>query len=76
MTLAAVILIAALILDVFLGDPPFPFHPVRLIGAAISAFEKLFLRLRWSGSGGGILLVTMTIGLAIGTYLTLRHFIA
>jgi adenosylcobinamide-phosphate synthase len=58
-----------------LGDPPFLFHPVRLIGAAISAFENLLRRLRWSGSGGGIVLVTMTIGFAIGTYLTLRHFI-
>ena len=75
MTLAAVILIAALILDVFLGDPPFPYHPIRLIGATVSAFEKLLLRLQWSGSGGGILLVTMTIGLAIGPYLALRQFI-
>ncbi len=72
---AAVILILALALDALLGDPPFPFHPVRLIGAAISAFEKILLRLRWSGSGGGILLVTMTTGLAIGAYLTLRNFI-
>ena len=73
---AAVILISALILDVLLGDPPFLFHPVRLIGATISAFEKLLLRLRWSGSGGGILLVAVTIVLAIGAYLALRHFIA
>jgi len=72
---AAVILISALAVDSLLGDPPFPFHPVRLIGAAISAFEKLLLRLRWSGLGGGIVLVTMTIGLAICTYLILRHFI-
>lgn len=75
MILAAAILFLAFILDLFLGDPPFPFHPVRLIGAAISAFEKLLRRLRWSGSGGGIILVTMTIGLAFGTYLTFRHFI-
>jgi adenosylcobinamide-phosphate synthase len=75
MILAAAILFLAFILDLFLGDPPFPFHPVRLIGAAISAFEKLMRRLRWSGSGGGIILVTMTIGLAFGTYLTFRHFI-
>jgi adenosylcobinamide-phosphate synthase len=72
---AAVMLISALALDSLLGDPPFSLHPVRLIGAAISAFEKLLLRLRWSGSGGGILLVTMTIGLALGTYLTLRQFL-
>jgi adenosylcobinamide-phosphate synthase len=75
MILAAAILISALALDSLFGDPPFPFHPVRLIGAAISAFEKLLLRLRWSGSGGGILLVTMTIGLAIGAYLVLRQFL-
>ena len=75
MILAAAILSTAFVLDLLLGDPPFPFHPVRLIGATISAFEKLLLRLRWSGSGGGILLVTMTIGLAIGAYLTLRQFI-
>jgi len=73
---AAVILISALALDSLLGDPPFPFHPVRLIGATISAFEKLLRRLRWSESGGGIVLVTMTIGLAIGTYLALRQFLA
>jgi adenosylcobinamide-phosphate synthase len=73
---AAVILISALALDSLLGDPPFPFHPVRLIGATISAFEKLLRRLRWSESGGGIILVTMTIGLAIGTYLALRQFLA
>ncbi|MGB6382375.1 MAG: adenosylcobinamide-phosphate synthase CbiB [Syntrophobacteria bacterium] len=75
MILDAAILFTAFVLDLLLGDPPFLFHPVRLIGATISAFEKLLLRLRWSGSGGGILLVTMTIGLAIGVYLALRHFI-
>ena len=75
MTLAAVILISALILDVLLGDPPFPYHPIRLIGGTVSAFEKLLLRLKWSGSGGGIFLVTMTIFLAIGAYLALRQFI-
>ncbi len=75
MTHAAAILFTAFVLDLLLGDPPFLFHPVRLIGAAISAFEKLLLRLRWSGLGGGIVLVTMTIGLAICTYLILRHFI-
>ena len=72
---AAVILVFALALDSLLGDPPFPYHPIRLIGSTISAFEKLLLRLKWSGSGGGILLVTMTVGLAIGAYLALRQFI-
>ena len=73
---AAAILLAAFIIDLVLGDPPFPFHPVRLMGAAISAFEKTILRLRWSGLGGGILLVTLKLGLVIGVYLTLRQLIA
>jgi adenosylcobinamide-phosphate synthase len=72
---AAVILICALALDLLLGDPPFPFHPVRLIGASISAFDKVMLRLRWAGLGGGIILVTMTISLALGAYLILRQLI-
>ena len=76
MILAAAILFTAFVLDLLLGDPPFLFHPVRLIGAAISAFEKLLRRLRWSGLGGGIVLVTMTIGLAISTYVALRQFLA
>ena len=57
MILAAAILFTAFVLDLLLGDPPFLFPPVRLIGAAISAFEKLLRRLRWSGLGGGIVLV-------------------
>lgn len=72
---AAAILISALLLDLILGDPPFRFHPVRLIGASISAFDKIMRRLRWAGSVGGIILVTMTISLALGAYLILRQLI-
>jgi adenosylcobinamide-phosphate synthase len=72
---AAAILISALLLDLILGDPPFRFHPVRLIGASISAFDKIMQRLRWAGSVGGIILVTMTISLALGAYLILRQLI-
>ncbi len=37
-------LLVSFILDALLGDPPFPMHPVRLIGRLITAFEKLLYR--------------------------------
>jgi len=72
---AAAILISALVLDLILGDPPFPFHPVRLIGSAISGLERLFLRLGWSGLGGGALLAVSTIAVFLGFYLAVRGFL-
>ena len=75
MIYAAAILISALVLDLILGDPPFPFHPVRLIGSTITALERLFLRLGWSGLIGGALLVSGTIGVSLGLYLVIRSLL-
>jgi adenosylcobinamide-phosphate synthase len=72
---AAAILISALVLDLILGDPPFRFHPVRLIGSTISGLERLFLRLGWSGLVGGALLATSTIAVFLGLYLAVRSFL-
>ena len=72
---AAAILISALVLDLILGDPPFRFHPVRLIGSTISGLERLFLRLGWSGLGGGALLASSTIAVFLGLYLVVRSFL-
>ena len=72
---AAAILISALVLDLILGDPPFRFHPVRLIGSTISGLERLFLRLRWSGLVGGALLAASTIAVFLGLYLAVRSFL-
>jgi len=71
----AAILVSALVLDLILGDPPFPFHPVRLIGSTISGLERLFLRLGWSGLGGGAFLAASTIALFLGLYLAVRGFL-
>lgn len=58
---------AAFLMDLVLGDPPSMPHPVRLIGAYISFFEKHVRRLVKSEVGtkaAGILLLTTTVGLA------------
>ena len=76
MNLAAAILFFAFVLDLLLGDPPFRFHPVRLIGFSIEIVEKLLLKLGLSGLvGGGFLLIGVS-GLFAGAYLGLRLFLS
>jgi len=76
MILAAVIIVAAFILDLLVGDPPFRFHPVRVIGFCISCLEKLLLTFGLSGLAGGILLAAGVIGLSVGGYLAVRFLLS
>ncbi len=58
---------AAFMMDLVLGDPASLPHPVRLIGAYISAFEKHMRRFAKSELGTkaiGVLLLITTVGLA------------
>ena len=38
------IVLAALLIDLLIGDPVYPFHPIRLMGKLISFEEKKFLK--------------------------------
>jgi adenosylcobinamide-phosphate synthase len=49
-------LIVAVAADLILGDPVYPAHPIRLIGATLSAFEARLRRVGMNGYGGGVLL--------------------
>jgi adenosylcobinamide-phosphate synthase len=73
---AAAILFAAFTLDLLLGDPPFRFHPVRVLGSSIGILEKLLLRLGLSGLVGGALLVTVVVVLFAGFYISVRLLLA
>jgi len=66
------IIFLAFLLDLFLGDPRYRLHPIRLVGKSISFFEKVLRGLGWDGKGGGILLVVITEGAALIGYLALR----
>lgn len=58
---------AAFLMDLVLGDPPSMPHPVRLIGAYISSFERYVRRLAKSELGtkaAGVLLLITTVGLS------------
>ena len=52
---------AALLLDLAIGDPAYPAHPIRLIGATITRVEAGLRRIGADGYGGG---VTLTLAVA------------
>ena len=63
------VLLAAIILDLLIGDPRWFPHPVVFMGKLITALEKVLRRLfRSEGTGGSFLLVftvAITVGLAL-----------
>jgi adenosylcobinamide-phosphate synthase len=69
------ILFAAFLLDLFFGDPPYRFHPIRIIGHCISLVEGLLRRLKWDRKGGGYLLVLCVEGMAVMVFITLRYIL-
>lgn len=54
------LIISAIIIDLIIGDPHYPFHPIRLIGLLISRLEKLLLGKKFQFFSG-IVLVSLTI---------------
>jgi adenosylcobinamide-phosphate synthase len=63
-------MVLALLLDVVLGDPPYPWHPVRLMGRALGAGEKTLRAAGLDGRCGGFLLfVWLTAACGGGAWL-------
>ena len=56
-------LAAAVLADLALGDPVYRFHPIRLIGASLTAIEKGLRRIGADGYGGGIALFVILAAL-------------
>jgi len=74
MELSALLLLA-LLLDLFLGDPRYPCHPVRVIGRWISVIGNWLRRIGFVGKGGGLLLVCVTLSWTLGWYLALHRLL-
>jgi adenosylcobinamide-phosphate synthase len=53
---SALLLAGAVLLDLVLGDPVYPAHPVRLMGWTLAKLEKLLRALKLDGYLGGVLL--------------------
>ena len=61
-------LAAAVALDLALGDPVYPAHPVRLMGRTLTFFEERLHALGFDGYGGGIALFLLLSILWIGVW--------
>ena len=64
---AVAILVAALLLDITIGDPKYPLHPVKLMGIVISAMERFFLRIGFFTGFSGVLLIVTLQTAFVGT---------
>jgi adenosylcobinamide-phosphate synthase len=56
---SALALALAVALDLAIGDPVYPLHPVRLIGRTLTFFEDRLRGLGFDGYGGGIALFVL-----------------
>jgi len=64
MTNCIIVLWMGFLLDVFLGDPEYRFHPIRLMGRGISLGEKWLRKVGLASRPGGVVLV---LGLVLAT---------
>ncbi|MCP4113478.1 MAG: cobalamin biosynthesis protein CobD [Desulfobacteraceae bacterium] len=67
---------SAFILDLFLGDPVYPFHPVRIIGNRIIVpIERLLRFAKFDGRAGGFILLIFTLLISGGTVFTINYYL-
>jgi adenosylcobinamide-phosphate synthase len=75
------IIFIAFFADLFIGDPRYRYHPIRIIGHSISLLEKVLRRVGGSGRAGGLFLVIIvetafvTLYLAVSFALHSIHFL-
>jgi len=63
------------LLDVFLGDPEYRFHPIRLMGHGISLGEKWLRKLGMASRSGGIILALVLMGVTLMAFLLLSRIL-
>jgi adenosylcobinamide-phosphate synthase len=70
------LILAAFLLDLALGDPLYRWHPIRLIGDWSLAWERLLFRLGWRGRAGGLLHWLLVVGGALAAWWLVRAGLA
>ncbi len=71
----AVIILLAFLVDLFIGDPEYRSHPIRIIGRGIELFLKVLRRVGFSGKLGGVFLVLITTVSSLAVYLGVRFIL-
>jgi adenosylcobinamide-phosphate synthase len=62
----AALLATGVVADLILGDPVYAWHPVRLVGAALTWIEGRLRAVGLDGYGGGVLLFVALASLSLG----------
>jgi len=71
---SAILLLAGVLLDALLGDPQVWFHPIRLMGSTLSAYERLLRSVQLNGYFGGcLLLVLLTVTWVVAPCIILMY---
>ncbi|MCD6297425.1 MAG: cobalamin biosynthesis protein CobD, partial [Deltaproteobacteria bacterium] len=65
------ILFVAFLVDLFIGDPRYRYHPIKIIGQSISFLEKVLRKVGCSGRSGGVLLVITVVAAFVTLYLAI-----
>jgi adenosylcobinamide-phosphate synthase len=60
-----VILLVAVGVDLIVGDPVYPFHPIRIVGRLLTWLESMLRRAGADGYGGGIALFFLLAGASL-----------
>lgn len=60
------LLALAVAADLVLGDPVYPWHPIRVVGRTLAAFERALRALGAGGYGGGVLLFLLLAVVWVG----------
>jgi adenosylcobinamide-phosphate synthase len=62
---SVVLLLVAVLVDLAIGDPVYPAHPIRLVGRLLTALESRLRALGADGYGGGVMLFIGLTALAL-----------
>jgi len=67
------LIFAAFLLDLWLGDPLYRLHPIRVLGDWSLAWERLLFRIGWNGRLGGLLHWLLVVAGALAGWWAIRE---
>lgn len=66
------VLVGGFLLDLLLGDPPYPYHPVRIMGGAIRLITRWFESLGLRGKVWGLGMAFIVLAVTLVGYILIR----